>query len=115
MLLAILKYPPGLYLQDIFSGSLPSVFSTISMWVMSSRLIIAPSSFAYSNSSEGVSLEENIIASPVAPIAFESISSVFEEQSQPQPYSRKISIKNGLGVAFTAKYSRKPLFHENAL
>ena len=28
-----------------------------------------------------------------------------EEQSQPQPYSLKILIKNGFGVAFTAKYS----------
>ena len=35
----------------------------------------------------GVSLEENIMSSPVAPIALESISSVMEEQSQPQPYS----------------------------
>ncbi len=51
----------------------------------------------------GVSLEENIIDSPSIPMALDNISSVWEEQYVPQPYSRKISIKKGLGVAFTAK------------
>ena len=44
----------------------------------------------------------------------QSISSVSEEQSQPQPYSRKMSTKNGFGVALIAKYSRNPGFQENA-
>ena len=35
----------------------------------------------------GVSLEENMISPFLQPIALESISSVMEEQSQPQPYS----------------------------
>ena len=54
------------------------------------------------------------MSSPTAPIVFAIISSVFDEQSQPQPYSCKILIKNGFGVAFTAKYSLYPLFQENA-
>ena len=54
------------------------------------------------------------MSSPVAPIALESISSVMEEQSQPQPYSLKIWIRNGFGVALTAKYSLYPLFHAKA-
>ena len=45
------------------------------------------------------------MSSPGTSMAWESISSVMEEQSQPQPYSLKMSIKNGLGVAFTAKNS----------
>ena len=61
-----------------------------------------------------IPLEENIISAPLHPIALESISSVMEEQSHPHPYSFKILIRNGFGVAFTAKYSRKPLFHANA-
>ena len=36
----------------------------------------------------------------------ESISSVMEEQSQPQPSSCKTFRMPGVGVAFTAKYSR---------
>ena len=108
------KIPPGLKRQLIVSGSLPKIPSTKSMWVMSSRLMIAPNLFAYANSSAGVSFEENIMLSPVIPMASLSISSVLEEQSQPQPYSLKISIRYGLGVAFTAKYSRKPGFHANA-
>ena len=106
--------PPGLYLQLIVSGSLPRICSTKSICVMSSRLIIAPSFAARAYSSSGVSLEENIISSPLAPIASQSISSVSEEQSQPQPYSRKMSTKNGFGVALIAKYSRNPGFQENA-
>ena len=54
------------------------------------------------------------MSSPFTPMALLSISSVREEQSQPQPYSLKMSIKNGLGVAFTAKNSLYPLFQENA-
>jgi len=76
--------------------------------------MVAPISFAYTNSSAGVSLEENMISSPDIPISWDSISSVMEEQSAPHPYSLKIFNKNGFGVAFTAKYSRKPGFHANA-
>ena len=44
----------------------------------------------------------------------ESISSVREEQSAPQPSSRRIFKMAGLGVAFTAKYSLKPGFQAKA-
>ena len=44
-------------------------------------------SFAYLNSSSGVSLEENMISPSLHPIALDIINSVMEEQSQPQPYS----------------------------
>ena len=57
---------------------------------------------------------EFLKAHGVEPIASQSISSVSEEQSQPQPYSRKMSTKNGFGVALIAKYSRNPGFQENA-
>ena len=76
--------------------------------------MIAPSSAAILNSSGGVSLEENMIFSPSYFIAFAIISSVSEEQSTPHPSFFKISITNGFGVAFTAKYSLNPLFQENA-
>jgi hypothetical protein len=81
---------------------------------MSSRLIIPPISSAYLNSLSGVSLEENIMSPFLQPIALESISSVMDEQSHPQPYSCRILIRNGFGVAFTAKNSLKPLFHAKA-
>ena len=42
-------------------------------------------------------------------LEFLSINSVYDEQSHPQPYSCKIFIKKGFGVAFTAKYSLNPL------
>ena len=48
------------------------------------------------------------------PMALESISSVMEEQSVPQPYSFRILIKNGFALAFTAKYSLNPLFQLKA-
>ncbi len=47
-------------------------------------------------------------------MAWLSINSVMEEQSVPQPYSRRISIRKGLGVAFTAKNSRYPGAEEGA-
>ena len=43
------------------------------------------------------------------------INSVKEEQSVPHPSSCKILRIAGVGVAFTAKYSLNPSFHENAL
>ena len=60
---------------------------------------------ANSNSQAGVSLEENMISLPVKPQRSDIISSVREEQSVPQPSSRRIFKMVGLGVAFTAKYS----------
>ena len=63
---------------------------------------------------KGVTLEENMIFSPTMPQASESISSVYDEQSQPQPTDASSLTINGLGVALTAKYSLKPLFQENA-
>ena len=76
--------------------------------------MVAPNLAAYSNSSAGVALEENIISLPVMPIALLNINSVLEEQSHPKPYSFKILIKKGLGFAFTEKYSLNPLFHAKA-
>ncbi len=108
------KVPPGLKRQLKVLGRYPSVLSRNSMWEISSRLMVAPSSAASRNSSAGVSLEENIISSPLTPTALLSISSVQEEQSQPQPCSFSIPIKKGLGDAFTAKNSLYPLFQENA-
>ncbi len=106
--------PPGLNLQQIFSG-MPAAFSSISICVISSRLMVAPSFFASTNSSAGVSFDENIISSPVNPTLSDIISSVSDEQSVPQPSSFNILKIVGFGVAFTAKNSLKPLFHENAL
>lgn len=105
MSLLILNTPPGLYRQLMVSGMAPRAFSTYGMWVMSSRLIMAPSFPAMANSSTGVSLEENMISLPANPTASDSISSVAEEQSVPQPHSLRIRRIQGLGVAFTAKYS----------
>ena len=96
------------------SGSPPSSASTLSMWVMSSKLMIPPSRAAKANSPGGVSFEENIISSPEKPQASLIMSSVSEEQSTPQPYSLRIFNKKGFGVALTAKYSRKPLFQAKA-
>ena len=75
------------------------------MWVMSSRLMVAPSLAAIWNSSAGVSLEENMICPPENPQRSDIISSVREEQSTPHPSSFRIFRIWGLGVAFTAKYS----------
>ena len=55
-----------------------------------------------------------MISLPEKPQASLIINSVKEEQSTPQPSSRRIFKRNGFGVALTAKYSLKPLFHENA-
>ena len=72
---------------------------------MSSRLMVAPSFSARTNSSAGVSLEENMISPPRKPQRSDIISSHREEQSTPQPSSRRIFRIWGFGVAFTAKYS----------
>ena len=85
-----------------------------SIWVISSRLMIAPSSLAFTYSSAGVTFDENMIFSPVIPQASLIISSARDEQSVPQPSSFRISKIYGLGVAFTAKYSLKPLFQPKA-
>ncbi len=77
--------PPGLYRQHmVFGKSFPMMDSRKAMWVMSSRLMIAPSFFARANSSAGVSLDENMMCAPSAPTASESRSSAFEEQSKPK-------------------------------
>ena len=55
-----------------------------------------------------------MISCPQKPTALASISSVREEQSAPQPSSRRIFRMTGFGVAFTAKYSLKPLFQAKA-
>ena len=81
---------------------------------MSSRLMIAPSSRALTNSSAGVSFEVNMMSSPLLPTASASTSSAMDEQSLPNPSSRRIAIRYGLGAALTAKYSWKPLFQANA-
>ena len=57
------------------------------MWVMSSRLMMAFILRANSYSSALVSLEENMISSPVKPTACANISSGMEAQSTPQPSS----------------------------
>ena len=114
MSLEILNNPPGLNRQQMVSGIAPSAFSTHSIWVISSRLMIAPRSPASLNSSMGVSLDENMISCPENPQASDIISSVWEEQSVPQPISFKIFKINGFGVALTAKYSLNPGFHANA-
>ena len=62
----------------------------------------------------GVSLDENMMRSPSSPRTSASMSSVSLEQSTPQPYSARMEMSAGLGVALTAKYSRKPGFHEKA-
>ena len=86
-----------------------------STWVRSSRLMVAPSLAAISNSSAGVSLAENMISLPEKPQRSAIISSVREEQSTPQPSSFSSFRIWGLGVAFTAKCSRKPAFQLKAL
>ena len=67
---------------------------------------MAPSRSTSWNSSAVVSLEENMMSSPVMPHRSDIISSVREEQSQPQPSSCRIFRIAGVGVALTAKYSR---------
>jgi len=109
----ILNTPPGLYLQDMVSG-IPAAFSRNSICVKSSKLIVALIPLAFMNSSAGVALEENITSFSRNPSASESINSVKEEQSTPQPSSCRIFKINGFGVAFTAKYSLNPLFQANA-
>lgn len=114
MVVAMANLPPGLNLHEIFSG-IPQVFSRKSICVKSSRFIVALSFLAYLNSSAGVSFDENMISSPEKPIFSDIISSVSDEQSVLQPSSLRILRIVGFGVALTAKYSLKPLFHENAL
>jgi len=105
--------PPGLYLQHIFLG-IPAIFFKISIWVMSSRLMIAPRRAASAYSSSGVSFEENMILSPENPHFSDIINSVSDEQSTPHPTEPSMLRIAGVGVAFTAKNSLYPLFQENA-
>ena len=55
-----------------------------------------------------------MIHSPVTPHRSAIKSSVREEQSQPHPSSRRSFKMAGVGVAFTAKYSRNPGFQAKA-
>ncbi len=77
------------------------------MWLMSSRLITAPSSRAFRNSSAGVSFEVNMIMSPRMPTRCDSSSSASELQSAPKPSDCITFMMCGFGHALTAKYSRK--------
>ena len=81
---------------------------------MSSKLMMAPSLCARRNSSAGVSFDENMISSPFMPSFSQSMSSVSEEQSMPQPSALSSSMTAGVGVALTAKYSLYPAFQANA-
>ena len=55
-----------------------------------------------------------MISLPEKPHRSAIISSVREEQSTPQPSSRRSLSMPGVGVAFTAKYSLNPGFHAKA-
>ena len=107
----IMSFPflkaPGLYLKQIKSG-IPACFSRNSIWLISSRFIIAPSDLAFLNSSAGVSFELNIISSPLNPIFSAISSSANELQSTPNPSCFIIFRIKGLGVALTAKNCLKP-------
>ena len=70
------KRPPGLKRQLTVAGTGPATSSKKGMWLMSSKFTIAPSSRARAKSSAGVSLEENMIFSPVMPRARAIMSSV---------------------------------------
>ena len=70
--------------------------------------MMAPNSIAFLYSSYGVSLEENMMSSPVIPTFSLKINSAIEEQSAPIPISFIIFIMYGFGVAFTAKYCLNP-------
>ena len=63
------------------------------MWEMSSRLMLAPSALAFTNSSAGVSLEVNMMASPGRPTRSERSSSGSDEQSAPKPSSCRMRMR----------------------
>ncbi len=84
------------------------------MWLMSSRLMMAPSRRASRNSSAGVSLEVNMMSSPVMPDPFRQQQLGQGMQSAPKPSSFRISRMYGFGRALTAKYLLKPSKTENA-
>ena len=76
MPLASWNSPPGLKRQLTVSGMGPATFSKNSMWLMSSKFTMAPSSRALAKSAAGVSLLENMIWWPVMPRASAIMSSV---------------------------------------
>ena len=86
----------------------PAVFWRKSMCVMSSRLMMAPSCRAFTYSADGVSLDVNMICSPVMPTFSDMTSSAIELQSAPNPSSFMMARMCGFGHAFTAKCSRNP-------
>ena len=114
MPLADSKVPPGLSRQQTVSGRHPRLRSRQSTMSRPSRFTIAPIPWAMRYVSSGVSLEESITRRPLTPHASAITSSVEVAQSQPQPMSARRRSIAGVGVAFTAKYSRKPWFQENA-
>ena len=73
------------------------------MWLMSSRLMTAPSRRASQNSSAGVSFEVNMMCSPVMPTRSASKSSGRLEQSAPKPSALRMARMYGFGRALTAK------------
>ena len=76
MPLASWNRPPGLKRQLTVSGMGPATLSKNSMWLMSSKLTMAPSLRAFAKSAAGVSLLENMICCPVMPTASAIMSSV---------------------------------------
>ena len=76
--------------------------------------MIAPSAAAFWNSEAGVSFDVNMMSSPTLPTASARTSSAIDEQSLPKPSLRRSAMRCGLGAAFTAKYSWKPLFQAKA-
>ena len=104
---------PGLYRTEIISG-IPPFLSRNGIWLMSSRLMIASNSRAFRNSMAGVSLDENMMSSPRIPALSARTNSGNELQSAPNPSLFRIFSRNGLGFAFTAKYSLYPGFHSKA-
>ena len=68
--------PPGLKRQLTVLGMGPATCSKNSMWLMSSKLTMAPSLSASSKSAAGVSLDENMMSCPVMPSERAIMSSV---------------------------------------
>ena len=114
MMSLVLAKVPGLKRQQTVSG-MPQARSRTSIWVMSSRLMMAPAALAMRYSSSRVSLEENMMSRPRMPQRWLISTSGALAQSQPQPRECSRRRIAGVGVALTAKYSLNPGFQEKAL
>ena len=68
--------PPGLKRQLTVLGMGPATRSKNSIWLMSSKLTMAPSLSARAKSAAGVSLDENMMSWPVMPSERAIMSSV---------------------------------------